>query len=217
MTAASCCAADARGAADGGAQHKRESAPTLDALAARSASYSPAAAGGSGAAAPPVGDPLADLTRLGEQLAAMGGGGGGGEGGVLHSLHPPCTDIVPCICRYHAGGPCRRRRRGAFRGLDCGHTASLECQLQRLSAAIVGGALGSVPCCLYPPQPPQAAACSGRAQRAEHQHADSDCAGSAVSAWQAARSGSGVLASLPPRGLAVQCSAKGVAGVLSKP
>jgi hypothetical protein len=88
---------------------------------------------------------------------------------------------------------------------------------QRLSAAIVGGALGSVPRCLYPPQAPQAAACSGRAQRAEHQHADSDCAGSAVSAWQAARSGSGVLASLPPRGLAVQCSAKGVAGMLSKP
>ncbi len=45
-----------------GAQHMRESAATLSALAQQSASFSPAAAGGSGAA-PAQADPLADLTR----------------------------------------------------------------------------------------------------------------------------------------------------------
>jgi len=179
MTAASCCAADARGAADGGAQHKRESAPTLDALAARSASYSPAAAGGSGAAAPPAGDPLADLTRLGEQLAAMGGGGGGGgEGGVLHSLHPPCTDIVPCTCRFHAGGPCRRRRRGALRGLACGHTcfwsvsaaAPERCHCRRcarLCSSLFVPATGTPGCGMFGPGSARRA--SARRQRLRRQ------------------------------------------------
>lgn len=45
-----------------GAQHMRESAATLSALAQQSASFSPAAAGGSGAA-PTQADPLADLNR----------------------------------------------------------------------------------------------------------------------------------------------------------
>ena len=45
-----------------GAQHMRESAATLSALAQQSASFSPAAAGGSGAA-PAQADPLADLNR----------------------------------------------------------------------------------------------------------------------------------------------------------
>ncbi|KAK9840750.1 hypothetical protein WJX81_002254 [Elliptochloris bilobata] len=108
MLAAELAQADARGGAgDAPAPHKRECAATLSALAQQSASFSPAAAGGSGSGPLPA-DPLADLARLSEQLTAMGaaadgkggntgaggrGGSGGGDAGfaemadfMLHQL-----------------------------------------------------------------------------------------------------------------------------------